>query len=435
MSHLQLITKQPLGGSGPITTGDILDDIIHEKFGEDSFVRIDGNPSRSKRRAEIKAFNDKKGGKFVCLMETRACIPSIKLKSIDTVIFFNSDWDPANDLKALQRMSLNSQFEKVKVFRLYSAHTVEEKALMLAKNGMTPEGSLKYIKRHTCHELLAWGAYFLFQKLEDFHAVSATDTGPTDSNGDSFMEEVFQELSALLPNDDKSDVHSKSSLISEVQQVDCVYSTNMSLVGEAEYPLMDNYSVIEEMLINEPPHVFWINILEGRTPSWKYFSSESPRSRKSAHSLDDLPDEYDRPSKKRRTKADTTASQTPTIARRRRRRRTSGFANISCTLTIGPASFSSVCVCEKSIHCIPTVISSWDGSKNLTSCSIPEGEAAAASRMQTPISDKPPSLELPSRVISLYKMLPLFFEIGWSALCLFYEVSQFSPCSIFSVAS
>lgn len=263
-------------------------------------------------------------------METRACIPSIRLKSIDTVIFFNSDWDPTNDLKALQKLSLDSQFEQVKVFRLYSAHTVEEKALMLTKNGITLEGCLRNMKRSTCRELLAWGAYFLFQKLDDFHAISTTETGPTDSNGDSFVEEVFQELSVLLPNSDKGDVHSKSSLIAEVQQVECVYSTNMSLVGEAEYPLMDNYSVIEEMLVKEPPYVFWINILEGRTPSWKYFSCESPKSRKSAQSLDALPDEYGRPSKKRRTEAGTTACQTPTVARRRRRRRRiSGFLTIS----------------------------------------------------------------------------------------------------------
>ncbi|KAK4419209.1 Helicase protein MOM1 [Sesamum alatum] len=82
-----LILYQSLWGSGPISTGDILDDIIHEKFGKDSFVRISEGISRSKRRAALKTFNDKGSGRFVCLMETRACLPSIKLASIDTVIF------------------------------------------------------------------------------------------------------------------------------------------------------------------------------------------------------------------------------------------------------------------------------------------------------------------------------------------------------------
>lgn len=288
--------KQSLGGSEPITTGDILDDIIHEKFGRDSFVRIDGQILRSRRQAVLDSFNDQNGGKFVCLMEIHACVPSIKLKSIDTVILFNSDCDPMNDLKALQRINLDSQFERVKVFRLYSACTMEEKVLMLTKQGTTTEGNLRNIKRSTYHELLTWCAYFLFQKLDDFHNGSTTDSDSIVSHGNSFVDEVFQELCIVLPNNDKSNVHTKNSFVLEVQQIEGVYSTNISLVGEVEYPLMDNFSVVEEMLIKEPPHVFWVNILEGRKPRWKYVSCQSP------------------------TEAGNTACQAPTESRRARSR-------------------------------------------------------------------------------------------------------------------
>lgn len=298
-----------------------MDDIIHEKFGADSFVRIDGYIARSKRQEVLDTFNVKEDGKFVCLMETRACVPSIKLKSIDTVIFFNSDWDPTNDLKALRKINIDSQFKQVKVFRLYSAYTLEEKVLMLTKQGTAPDGNVRNIRRSTCHELLTWGAFYLFEKLEDFHSVSTTDGDSIDSHENLYVEDVFHELSILLPNNDKSNIDAKSSSILQVQQIGGVYPTNISLPSEVEYPLMDNFSVIEEMLTKEPPYIFWINILEGRMPSWKYFSCKSPRTRRSSHSLDG-------PSKKCRTEAGSTACQTP------------GFANIFlCILWIMPLSF------------------------------------------------------------------------------------------------
>ncbi|XP_042046014.1 helicase protein MOM1-like isoform X1 [Salvia splendens] len=303
-----LILYQSIEGSGPITIGDMLDDIIHEKFGGDSFVRIDGNIGRSKRREVLDTFNEKDGGKFVFLMETRACAPSIKLKSIDSVIFFNSDWDPMNDLKALRKINLDSQFKQVKVFRLYSAYTVEEKALILTKLGMAPVGDVRHISRRTCHELLTWGAYYSFEKLQDFHAVR--DTNTIDSYGNSFVEDVFHELSNLLPNNDKSNADIKSSTILKVQQIGGVYPTDISLLGELGYPLMDNFSVIEEMLTKEPPYIFWINILQGRTPSWKYFSYKSPRTRKGVQLLDFSPEECGGPTKRCRTTAGTIACQT-----------------------------------------------------------------------------------------------------------------------------
>ncbi|XP_047983578.1 helicase protein MOM1-like isoform X2 [Salvia hispanica] len=297
-----LILYQSIEGSGPITIGDMLDDVIHEKFGGDSFVRIDGNIGRSKRREVLDTFNEKDGGKFVFLMETRACVPSIKLKSIDSVIFFNSDWDPMNDLKALQKINLESQFKQVNVFRLYSAYTVEEKALIMA-----PVGDVRHISRPACHKLLTWGAYYSFEKLQDFHAVRDTTN---DSYGNSFVEDVFHELSNLLPNNDKSNVDVKSSTILKVQQIGGVYPTDISLLGESGYPRMDNFSVIEEMLTKEPPNIFWINILEGRTPSWKYFSYKSPRTRKCVQLLDYSPEECGGPTKKCRTTPGTIACRT-----------------------------------------------------------------------------------------------------------------------------
>ncbi|KAL0309710.1 UNVERIFIED_CONTAM: Helicase protein MOM1 [Sesamum radiatum] len=271
------------------STGDILDDIIHEKFGTDSFVRIGGGICRSKRQAALKTFNDKRSGRFVCLMETRACLPSINLASIDSVIFFNSDWDPMNDFKALQKINLDSQFEQVKVFRLYSLYTVEEKVLILSKQGMNPEGNLVNMKQSTCQGLLTWGASYLFKKLDEFHNLSTLDTHSVISSGDSFLEDVFLKLSTLLPNNENSDICKMNSFVLEVQLIGGTYPRNISLLGEVES--MNNVSLVEEMVVKEPPHVFWANLLEGRNPTWKHFSNQSPRTRKGVQRSNDLHEE------------------------------------------------------------------------------------------------------------------------------------------------
>lgn len=275
-------TKQTLAGTGPISTGHILDDIIHEKFGEDSFVHIvgEGLLSKARRQSLVNTYNDKGNGKFICLMAARACIPSIHLQSVDIIIFFNSDWDPVNDFRALQRIKLDSQLDHVKVFRLYSAYTVEEKLLMLTKQGTSPDANIMNLRRSTCHGLLSWGAFYLFEKLDEFHGSTADGTHPVISDAESFVEDVFLELSNLLPNNEDISTHTESSFIAEVEQIGGLYPGNICLLGEVEYPLMKNYSIIEEMILKKPAYVLWIHLLQGRKPSWKYFSSQSPRTRK-----------------------------------------------------------------------------------------------------------------------------------------------------------
>ena len=58
---------------------------------------------------------NKQSDKFVFLIESRACLRGIKLSSVDTIILFDSDWDPLNDLRTLQKINIDSQFEQLKL--------------------------------------------------------------------------------------------------------------------------------------------------------------------------------------------------------------------------------------------------------------------------------------------------------------------------------
>ncbi|XP_071908255.1 uncharacterized protein [Coffea arabica] len=282
-----LLLFQEIVGSGKISIGDILDDFIHQKFGTDSYARIDVEISRSKKRAAFNMFNNKDNGNFLCLIEARACLPSTKLSSVDTIIIFNSDWDPVNDLKALQKITLDSQFEQLKIFRLYSAYTVEEKALILAKEGATLDSSINNIKQSICQKLLAWGAPRLFSKLDSNHEISASSK-PFDSFEQTLSEDVLQELSALLPCNSTeqgstffSGRKNNSKYVLMVEEFEGTdHGKDLSLIGELKTHSVDTFPASRQLGEDESPDIFWTNLLEARKPRWKYMSGPLQRKRK-----------------------------------------------------------------------------------------------------------------------------------------------------------
>ncbi|KAK6244712.1 hypothetical protein QUC31_011121 [Theobroma cacao] len=273
-----LILFQSIGGSGRDSIGNILDDFICQRFGKYSYVRIDGRGyANSKKKVVVNMFNDKESGRLFLLLEDRACLPSIKLSAVDIVILFDSDWEPLNDIKALHRISIGSQFEQLKVFRLYSSFTVEEKILILAKEGRRVDSNIRTLNRNSCLRLLSWGASYLFNKLDEFHGCSKLFSVSNVSCEQSFLNAVLLELLRQLPCRGESNHSAKCSFITKVPQ-NIVYDGNISLFGEKEIGSMNH----------EPSTFSWQKLLEGRQPQWKLLSESSPR-RKKFQYLDNPP--------------------------------------------------------------------------------------------------------------------------------------------------
>ncbi|CAH9138374.1 unnamed protein product [Cuscuta epithymum] len=258
-----LILFQALPASGQISVGDILDDFIHQKFGKDCHARICVNVSPPMRRSILNKFNSKESGKFVLLMETRACSPSTKLSDIDSVILFNSDWDPANDFRALQKVSIDSKFEHLSIFRLYSSCTIEEKILILAKRGLTIDSKINRIKQATCHELLAWGALYLFRRS------SSSSNSNVTQYFNTLLDDVFSELLNLLPGGSGNAAADNSCClrISRVEPaVDggAYAQQNISLPVELETQLMEDSSFLEGLIGEGHTSLFWMNLFQGK---------------------------------------------------------------------------------------------------------------------------------------------------------------------------
>jgi len=95
------------------------------------YLRLDGSTSRLRRKVDIARFNDDPNSPFfLYLISNRAGGLGINLQSADTVIHFDTDWNPQSDLQAQARAHRIGQTRMVKIYRLISKDTVEERILL-----------------------------------------------------------------------------------------------------------------------------------------------------------------------------------------------------------------------------------------------------------------------------------------------------------------
>ncbi|KAM0051516.1 putative DNA helicase chromatin remodeling SNF2 family [Helianthus debilis subsp. tardiflorus] len=100
------------------------------------YLRLDGSSTITDRRDMVKDFQ-LRNDIFVFLLSTRAGGVGINLTAADTVIFYESDWNPTLDLQAMDRAHRLGQTKDVTVYRLICKETVEEKILQRASQKST----------------------------------------------------------------------------------------------------------------------------------------------------------------------------------------------------------------------------------------------------------------------------------------------------------
>ncbi|QLL34934.1 hypothetical protein HG536_0H03090 [Torulaspora globosa] len=196
---------------------DILGDYLQIKGL--NFQRLDGTVPSTQRRISIDHFNAPDSNDFVFLLSTRAGGLGINLMTADTVIIFDSDWNPQADLQAMARAHRIGQKNHVMVYRLVSKDTVEEEVLERARKKMILEYAIislgvtdgkKYTKKNEpsageLSEILKFGAGNMFaardnqKKLEDLnlddvlnHAedhITTPELGKSHLGGEEFLKQ------------------------------------------------------------------------------------------------------------------------------------------------------------------------------------------------------------------------------------------------------
>merc|ERR1712013_865748 len=118
------------------------------------YERIDGGITGSMRQEAIDRFNKPNAEQFVFLLSTRAGGLGINLATADTVIIYDSDWNPHNDIQAFSRAHRIGQQNK----KMMLTHLV-------VQPGMAGGGKANLSKKEI-DDILKFGTEELFKEEE-----------------------------------------------------------------------------------------------------------------------------------------------------------------------------------------------------------------------------------------------------------------------------
>ncbi|OAG29943.1 chromodomain-helicase-DNA-binding protein 7 [Nematocida displodere] len=139
------------------------------------YERIDGTVRGDVRQASIDRFSTEKDS-FVFLLCTRAGGVGINLTAADTVIIFDSDWNPQNDLQAQARCHRIGQTAEVKIYRLVTRNTYEREMFDRASMKLGLDRAILHKdkeketatgKKGRVESLLKKGAYGVLMETDD----------------------------------------------------------------------------------------------------------------------------------------------------------------------------------------------------------------------------------------------------------------------------
>ena len=173
---------------------DLLEELLRIK--RFKYERLDGSTSSTSRLAAVDRFRRKSAQRFVMLLSTRAGGLGLNLTAADTVIIYDSDWNPQNDLQAMARAHRIGQTRAVRVYRLLTAKTYEmhmfhsaslklglERAVLSQNRDQADESdddkkkkSVREMQAKEIDELLKKGAYDVFRDDDDAEAEKFMET-------------------------------------------------------------------------------------------------------------------------------------------------------------------------------------------------------------------------------------------------------------------
>ncbi|KAI6709815.1 hypothetical protein JHW43_007674 [Diplocarpon mali] len=119
---------------------DIMEDFL--RYRGILFMRLDGTTKSDDRSDLLREFNAPDSPYFMFLLSTRAGGLGLNLQTADTVIIYDSDWNPHQDLQAQDRAHRIGQKNEVRILRLISSNSVEEKILERAKFKLDMDGKV-----------------------------------------------------------------------------------------------------------------------------------------------------------------------------------------------------------------------------------------------------------------------------------------------------
>ncbi|TRX90330.1 hypothetical protein FHL15_008695 [Xylaria flabelliformis] len=213
---------------------DIMEDFL--RFRGILYLRLDGTTKSEDRSDLLKTFNAPDSPYFMFLLSTRAGGLGLNLQTADTVIIYDSDWNPHQDLQAQDRAHRIGQKNEVRILRLISSNSVEEKILERARYKLDLDGKVIQAGRFDNKSSETDRDAMLRTLLE---SADMTESGEQDEMDD-------EELNLLLARNE--DEYSTFQRLDEERARDPVYGT---AGGSRRIPRLMAESELPDIYLNE----------------------------------------------------------------------------------------------------------------------------------------------------------------------------------------
>ncbi|XXG40563.1 hypothetical protein AAC387_Pa01g1247 [Persea americana] len=241
---------------------DLLEDYLSYK--KWNYERVDGKVSGVERQIRIDRFNAKNSTRFCFLLSTRAGGLGINLATADTVIIYDSDWNPHADLQAMARAHRLGQTNKVMIYRLITRGTIEERMMQLTKKKMILEhlvvGRLKAqtINQEELDDIIRYGSKELFADDSD-EAGKARQIHYDDAAIDRLLDRDQIENEEASLDDEEDDSFLKAFKVANFEYIDNV-DDHAAAVEEAKRQSIAN----KDNATNSERTSYWEDLLKER---------------------------------------------------------------------------------------------------------------------------------------------------------------------------
>ncbi|CAE7390163.1 dom [Symbiodinium pilosum] len=183
---------------------DVLETFVcHHSF---TYVRMDSSVKVDRRQELVDRFNDDERI-FLFICSTRAGGVGINLTSANTVIFYDSDWNPAMDRQATDRAHRIGQTREVHIYRLVSEHTIEENIWR------------RQLQKRELDDMVVDQGRFTTDELESLHQGGSAQEACTDEVASrpraTGVTWTAQEVRAMLQDGQKPEVHHADAAASD----------------------------------------------------------------------------------------------------------------------------------------------------------------------------------------------------------------------------
>ena len=148
-------------------TLDLISQILLDKiFPKIRYLRLDGSVSIDKRFSITKLFNEDTEYKIL-LLTTGVGGVGLNLSSANVVIMFDHDYNPMNDLQAIDRAHRIGQKNILNVYRLIMKDTLEEKIMGIQKFKINVANAVINIENTSIKNIKESNILSLFNNIQE----------------------------------------------------------------------------------------------------------------------------------------------------------------------------------------------------------------------------------------------------------------------------